>query len=446
MNKLSFKELKEIIGIKKSLNILEESYYSIYRIVKGQKLENNPEETICFPITIKEKDDGGGWYPCDSDTRERIDFLIKKNPNLTYVIEEDMLTKIENKEVKLIIVDNIMDSIDKLFNYILRNRSFKTILVTGSVGKTSTVGLIEKVISRNCLRIYSKRITPVILKHHIINFLTEDISYLVLEAGLFYKHHVAYFSETLHPEFSVCLNILPEHLGIDNIINVKDIIQGKLEIFKYSKYAYINKKDKELNKVKFLDNKIVYEDIEMPTDAKEVIDISNLKADISLYIKTNLSKIQYSSAYEIGKTLEIPDKIIIERLTNAIPPEKRTNKQVIDDKEIIFDGDVSGVARFNLFTDHFYKNAILVICNLTHGGEEDEDYSKIIPFFKRFNKVYIFESVNKLYNLKSLNVEIVKNHEFLKDISKDTAIFYHYGSYYRHFDELKKEYLERPIS
>ena len=103
-----------------------------------------------------------------------------------------------------------MESIDKLFDYIINNRTFETILVTGSVGKTTTVGLIKDVISDNVLRIYSKRITPIILKTNIINYLTNDIKYLVLEAGMFFRHHVKYFSDTLKPIIGICLDIVPE--------------------------------------------------------------------------------------------------------------------------------------------------------------------------------------------------------------------------------------------
>lgn len=54
-----------------------------------------------------------------------------------------------------------MESLDKLFNYIINNRTFEIILVT-VVSKTTTVGLIKDVIGDNVLRIYSKRITPII--------------------------------------------------------------------------------------------------------------------------------------------------------------------------------------------------------------------------------------------------------------------------------------------
>lgn len=70
-----------------------------------------------------------------------------------------------------------------------------------------------------------------------------DIKYLVLEAGLFFKHHVKYFSDTLKPFIGICLNILPEHIGIAGINSVEDITKYKLEIFRYSKYALINFKD-----------------------------------------------------------------------------------------------------------------------------------------------------------------------------------------------------------
>ena len=53
-----------------------------------------------------------------------------------------------------------------------------------------------------------------------------SINYLVLEAGLFHKHHVKYFSDTLKPFISVCLNVLPEHLGIDGIKNIEDIVDA----------------------------------------------------------------------------------------------------------------------------------------------------------------------------------------------------------------------------
>lgn len=445
-NIFKLEELKKIINIIDIYNIPEEDYYNSFVITKAYVNVLDLEHTLYFPITINEIDNDGGWYPNDADTRKNINYYVGNNPTYTYVLDIETYNLLDNKSVKVIIVENIMESVDKLYQYILKIREAEKILITGSVGKTSTVGLIENVIKDNVLRIYAKRITPVVLKNFIINYLTKDIKYIVLEAGLFHKHHVKYFSEELKPIISVCLNILPEHIGIKTINSIDDIVEGKLEVFRYAKYALLNKEDEHLKKVTINNGLVEYKDFKLNTNIKEVLDISQLNEKINLYVKTNLSKIQYQTAYLIGKILNIPDDLIIERLNSSSPKEKRVCKEKIYNHEIIFDGDVSGVARFSLFTDHFYSKAILVIRALTTNGEEEEDYSKLVNYFGRFDKVYIFNDVHNKEILYFKNVYLVDNHDFIKDIDSNTAIFYHYGSYYRKYSKFDLNNLEKRIS
>ena len=438
-NSLTFSELEKIIKIKNTKNVDKNGKYTFFKILKS--MEEDSEDVLYFPIYLKESDDQGGWYPKDSDTRRKINEYVIDHPDYTYILDEETYEKLDNKELKIIIVPNIMESIDELFNYFMNNRDFKTILVTGSVGKTTTVGLIKDVIKDNVLRIYTKRITPIILKTNVINYLTNDIDYLVLEAAFYYRHHVKYFSETLKPSISVCLNILPEHIGVDGVSNVEEITKCKLQVFKYSKVALINSQDKELKKIKFKDNKIIYNDFEMSSNVEKVYDIYDFNPKIDLYIKTYLSKLQYSSAYCVGKVLNIPEKSILERLNHSVPVEHRVNKNVLFDKNIIFDGDVSGVARFSLFTNHFYDRAVLIIRSLTTNGEEEEDYSQLPKYFNRFETVYLFNDLVDLDALKADNVKIVSDHNFIKQIDDDVQIFYHYGSFYRKFSEFNLENL-----
>ncbi len=441
-NILSYYELEKILKIEKTVNINEDMKFNF---IKTVKYIDSPEESsvLYFPIYLNMDDDSGGWYPMNSDTRKKVNEYSNEHPEFTYVLDKETYSNLTNDKIKVIVVKDIMESVDKLFDYIIKNRTFETILVTGSVGKTTTVGLIKDVISDNVLRIYSKRITPIILKTNIINYLTNDIKYLVLEAGMFFRHHVKYFSDTLKPIISICLDIVPEHLGIDNINNVRDITICKTEVFRYSKYALINMEDKELSKIKFIDNKMIYDNYQMDSKVKEVYDISKLNPNINLYIKTYISKLEFGAAYYVGKILNIPEELILERLNNSVPVENRVNRNILFGKEIIFDGEVSGVARFSLFTNHFYDKAVLVIRYLTLGGEEDEDYSKYPQYFNRFDKVYLFDDLKNLDVLKSDNVEIVSNHDFIKNIDKDTQIFYHYGSFYRKYDEFNIENLDR---
>lgn len=441
-NLLSYADLEKIITITKTINVDKNTVYNYFKTLKYINEPKN-SNVLYFPIYVDKADDLGGWYPRKSDTRNTIYELIKKHPEYTYVLDEKTYNRINNNNLKVIIVPDIMKCIDELFNYYISNRKFKTILVTGSVGKTTTAGLIKDVIKDNVLRIYAKRITPIVLKTNLINYLTEDIEYLVLEASLFYKHHVKYFSEILKPFISICLNILPEHIGIDGIKSVEDITKCKMEVFKYSKYALINMEDNELSKIKFDNHKLIYKDYEMESNVEELYDISKLNSKINIYLKTYISKVEYSSAYYVGIILGIPEDIVIDRLNKAIPVEYRVNKNYIFNKEIIFDGDVSGVARFSKFTNHFYNRAILIIRYLTTSGEEDEDYSKYPQYYDRFEKVYLFNDIECLDVLKNDKTIIVSNHDFIKDIDNDVQIFYHYGSYYRKFDEFNIDNLGR---
>lgn len=441
-NTISLSKLKEIINIIEVKNIKDDEVFDFIKLLKTQKETTKNKSVLFFPIYIDSSDDGGGWYIGKYDYRLKIKDYVEKYPNYTYVLDKKTYQSLKNHKIKIILVDDIMKSVDLLFNYFLKIRSFKTILVTGSVGKTTTVGLIENVIKDNVQRIYSKRITPIILKSRIINQLTENVDYLVLEASMYYKHHIKYFSDTLKPYISACINIVPEHIGIDDIKDVHDIVECKMRVFEFAEHALINCSDEELSKLHFQNGKLFYQKYNFDSNVKKVYDISRMNEKIKPYINTKLSNIQYQTAFQVGKILGIPEERIIERLNNAIPVEKRINKQIVYDREIVFDGDVSGVARFSRFTDHLYKRAVLVIRNLTREGEEKEDYSKIKKYFNRFEKVYLFNDIENIDDLITKNTEIVYSNKFIKQIDVEVKIFYHYGSYYRKFEDFDLRNLE----
>lgn len=134
---------------------------------------------------------------------------------------------------------------------------------------------------------------------------------------MFHKHHVKYFSETLKPIISVFLNAMLEHIGIDNIFTIEDIVKSKMEILKYCKFALINQSDNELRKIIFNKNSISYSDKTIKTEIVKIYDISKESQIIEPYVKTKLSLIQYETAIKVGEILNIPKDIILERLNNS---------------------------------------------------------------------------------------------------------------------------------
>ena len=334
-----------------------------------------------------------------------------------------------------IVVESIMDAIKILFQYKLNEFKGKIICVTGSVGKTTTVGFITQVLGKKALRIYSKRITPLILENFCINYLNNNINYLVLEASLWYKEHIEYFSKTLKPDLAILLDIRPEHIGIKDINCLSDITKFKAKLLEYSSSSIINASDKELAKLNIKDHNLYYNNEYLcQTKVNNFIRITEMNEKIIPYIKTNLSILEETIAYNVGTFYNIKSTIIMNRLNKAKTVEKRLEKEKLFNHQIIFDGDVSGVARLKELCNHYYNESYLIISNLTTNGEETENYIEIKNGFNNFNKVYI-NSRYKNYFQNIDNVIYYSNLNFIKNINNHAAIFLHYGSYYRQYNK-----------
>lgn len=440
---ITLKKLKKIINILSINNIEENQMFNYFRIVKidpNEKLED--KKVLFFPIQITEKEaEDEGWYKNTLDNRNKINEYIKNNPERFYVVDNETAQIIKNKNAQYIIVDDIKQSIDKIMNYVMLDKK-EFILATGSVGKTTTISLIEQVINKNVLRIYSKRITPLILKTYLINFMTKDIKYIVMEAGLYRKFQVEYYAKLLKPKIGILINIEKEHFGIDGINSLDDIIIAKAKLLLYCDYAIINNMDKTIQMLTFNNNEIRYKNILIGKHhLKKVIKINAYDDKLHPYINTNLSKLQNQIAKETGLLLGINEKKLIKSINKAIPKENRIQKIKYKFKTIIFDGEVSGVARLKVLSEHNYKNAILIIEHLTNDGEEKEDYIKLIDIFKKYNKVYINKKIDEANLFKECQNVIFYENLNLNKLQKNTQIFYHYGSYYRKYNIINKKKL-----
>lgn len=434
-------ELQKILNVKKLHNLNSDDTIDYFRIVKYNDDKDVSGNVLYFPITISEEDIKKGWYINSLDYREKISEISKKNPDYIYVIEEYMEAMIDS-ELRYLVVDNIMASINILFKHKLSLYNGKIITITGSVGKTTTVGIIQQVLGNTCGRIYSKRITPLILQTYVINYLNDNLDYVVLEASLWYKEHITYFSETLKPDLAILMNVFPEHIGVKDINSVADITKYKSLLLEFANNAIVNRLDKEFAKINIDNNKVYYENEKIcDTSVNHVINIDNINNNIKPYIKTELSLIQQTIAYCVGKYYGLNDDVIYERLSNIQPVENRIQKQHLYNHEIIFDGDVSGVARLNNLCNNFYDNCYLVLCHLTENGEEEEKYEEVSINFNKFSKVFVHDQYKKYYNDHE-NVIYFNSLEFIKTLEPDSVIIMHYGSYYRKFNAFSIENLE----
>ena len=155
-----FPYIKEVYNIKATV-------FDYLRIISiaDKKYEKRAKNILFFPIYFTNYDVEDGWVIKKIDLREKIKDIAINNPNYTFVIEENMKSELINLDnVSFIVVDDILKSIDKLFDYqkeVIKNA--KVVAVTGSVGKTTTAGLITNVLKSKykVLRIYNNEFNEI---------------------------------------------------------------------------------------------------------------------------------------------------------------------------------------------------------------------------------------------------------------------------------------------
>lgn len=464
MNTITLKELEKIIPICSTNNVPQNSLFDYIRIVDINKVkyENYADNPLYFLSYNTDEEVSAGWFIKKFDSRDYVNEIIEEYPNATIVVEETIVNKIKNKNAKYIVVESIPKTIDKLFDYRKKHSHAKVIVVTGSVGKTTTVGLIESVLKTkyNTLRIYSKRITPINLKANIINFLNDSIDYIILENSLYYHDHVKILSEILNPDISCILNINSSHLGIDKLKTLDDICIYKNYVLRKAKIGIINVEDEYLKNVELEDHTIKYKSMALFESDLEYLDkinpsnvkikktnfIIDDKIDIKPFILSDLSKTQYLVAYKVGIYSGLSTEDIEKGMKEYIPVENRLNKEIAFGREIILDGDITTYERMEALSKIKYDNPYLVIRKVGC-SERIDRIENIVDHFDKFKKVFIFDDIEYLEEFKiHPNVEIVQNHDFFKDI--EGVIIYHYSGYYRvwsTFDENNLNTYDRKI-
>ena len=458
MNIWSLEQLDKIFEIIEQKNIKNNQSFDYLRIIgeKDKTIEKEAKNLVFFPVYSSLYDIEDRWINNSYDLRKKMNDIILNNPNYTYVIEPLMLESIENKEAKLLVVNNIMESIDKLYKYQMKLCKPVTVAVTGSVGKTVTVGLIEEVLKTkyNILRLYSKRLTPINIKSKIINMLNPDIDLITTEMSIYYSDHVKVLASLLKPSVSAITNIDSSHLGLDGMNTLKDLCIKKSEILRYAKIGILNGQDRtlmglELNKGKLFYNGEYLFDTNLEklikTNEKE-INIRDNKFELNQtqfdpFILTKLALVQYTMVNQIGKFLEVPNNSIVKAFENYKPVENRVQKCRAFSKNIFFDGDVTTNERIKQLSEYYFTENVYLVIRKFGSAENTDRMELVTNSFKKFKKVYLFSDIEYLDVLKNENnVEIVNNHNFMKELNG--KIIYHYSGYYRSYDQFNENNLK----
>ena len=215
-------------------------------------------------------------------TLKEVDYIIlspgislKKNKNL-------------NKFEKKILTDIDLFYLDK--------SNFKSIVVTGTNGKSTTCKILNHLLKKNKF----KCLLGGNIGNPILNLKNVKNSFVIIEASSFQLSH----SKFIEPDFAFFLNFTNDHLDWHG--NVKNYLNAKLKIFDLQKrdhYALINKDFEAIFKKRKFLGKSIFPKIK---DYKKI----KLKIDNS-YLKSDINDENMSFIFEFSKLIGINEKSFV---------------------------------------------------------------------------------------------------------------------------------------
>ncbi len=221
--------------------------------------------------------------------------LKKTLIRVDYIVLAPGISLLKNKKLfkfkKKIITD-----IDLLY---LSNKDLKSIVITGTNGKSTTCKLIAHLLKINKIK-YSlggNIGTP------ILDIKNSNNELIIIEASSFQLSH----SKFIRPNFAFFLNLSNDHLDWHG--NKKNYLNSKLKIFQHqdkNHYAIVNKKFKKIFKRKGFLSKLT-----LPSE-KEYKKIKNkIKND---YLESNINDENMSFVYAFAKLIKVGKKSFIDAM------------------------------------------------------------------------------------------------------------------------------------
>lgn len=292
---------------------------------------------------------------------------------------------------RCILVPDVAKFLERLHRHVITVAEPAVVGVTGSVGKTTCVALLEDIFSQygKTLRVYAKRITPLNLFEIVINQLEAEHQYVVMEYAMFHKWHIAELTRLLEPTVGVLLNISTEHLGVGDLQNPRGILMSKKILLERATYA-------------FIEQDVAHQ----PEEDTRGISVFNWRNfirphgfDVEPFVRSRLQYVQIGAALSAKKSL-------IGRVTSADiavinkfkPKENRLQKIRCRRHEIFFDGEATAPVRLNVMGDTMYSPRVLAV----HAVSDDEYYDLdmmvqvdcLRSALQKFDSIYVSRTVD----------------------------------------------------
>ena len=342
-----------------------------------------------------------------------------------------------------ILVNDCLDTLQKLSNYHRKKSKAKIIGLTGSNGKTTSKELILSVLKSG----FKTIATIGNLNNHIGVPLTllsiePETEIAIIEMGANHLKEIELLCNIADPDYGYITNFGKAHL--EGFINLEGVIKGKSELYAYlmkeSRLIFINSNDnKQLEITKEYSNKFTFG----KTNSNVNYSVNTVNPQISISIeditiKSNLfgeyNAENLAAAICIGKYFDLSNARIKEGIENYIPNNNRS--QIIEkgSNKIILDAYNANPTSMQLVLSNFNniseKNKIVFIGDMYELGENSHKmHQDIVNTIEEmnFNQTYLlgdlFNKTKFSSKIKAFaNLEDLHNNVKLEEVSNSTIL------------------------
>ena len=243
---------------------------------------------------------------------KKVDFIVL-SPGIS-------LKKTKYKRALIKLRKKIITDIDLLF---LSNSKLKTIVVTGTNGKSTTCKIIAHLLKKNRfnIKLGGNIGTPV------LDLKIQKNNFFVVEASSFQLSH----SKFIHPTFAILLNISNDHLDWHG--SMQEYIKSKLKIFNLQDRNDFALIDSNLIST-FKKNKYLSKLISLKSNSYK-----NIQLKISnSYLKSKINNKNMNFVYTLAKLLKISSKSFIKSM-NSFKGLEHRYETFLQKKNITFIND-----------------------------------------------------------------------------------------------------------
>lgn len=294
----------------------------------------------------------------------------------------------------IILVDNVLKTLQKLANYHRKQLHIPIIGLTGSNGKTTTKELIYAVLKTK----YKAFATKGNLNNHIgvplsLLAIQPEHEIAIIEMGANHQKEIAFLSNICEPDYGYITNFGKAHL--EGFGGIEGVIKGKSELYTYlqknNKTAIINPKDaiqvaktKEIQTVAFkLENTLLQE-------VSPCLQLSYKNIEIQTQIIGSYNFNNILAAITIGELFKVESSKIAHALENYVSDNNRSQVLHKNGKKIILDAYNANPSSMQVALENFAsekENEQLVILGdmFELGKESAKEHQTIADLANKLN-------------------------------------------------------------